>query len=271
MLRLREEELMLNQRLVLLSASAAAALALGVASVSNSSGQGTGRPPAQTQQQQGQSIPQQRPRDGADQQNMPQERAAATAASGRPPAEPSAAVQRPAYQPGYDAQRRLLRPTGWREWPYIGTPLTPNGLNSPEASFPEFHNVYIDPESWDHFKRTGDFRDGTVLVKELVRAQRSDSTDPANGSTQESSGRGYFMAEYSGLETAIKDSRRFAGQPGYWAYFSFGHVPEAQYAAASAPEPAETCNACHAANAGRDFVFIQHYPVLRGAEARVRR
>lgn len=231
---------MTNQRLVVLSASATVALVIGIASFSDSFGQGPGRA-AQAQQQQG------------------------------PPAEPYGSMQRGAYRPEYDAQGQLIRPAGWREWPYIGTPLTPNGLNSPEASFPEFHNVYIDPESWDHFKRTGDFRDGTVLVKELVLTQRNASPDPANGSTAESSGRGYFMAEYSGLEAAIKDGRRFADQPGKWAYFSFGHVPESQYKAATAPEPVDTCNACHAVNAGRDFVFIQHYPVLRGAESRVKR
>jgi hypothetical protein len=181
-----------------------------------------------------------------------------------PQPQPYAAVQRPAYVPEFDAQGRLIRPTGWREWPYIGTPITPNGLNPPQSNFPEFHNVYIDPESWEYFKRTGEFRDGTVIVKELVLVQRNQTTDP-NGSTQEPSGRGYFMAEYSGLETAIKDSRRFADQPGHWAYFTFGHVPEARYAAAAPVQAAGNCNACHAANAGRDFVFIQHYPVLRDA------
>ncbi len=79
------------------------------------------------------------------------------------------------------------------------------------------------------------------------------------------------MAEYSGLEATVKDSRRFADQPGNWAYFSFGHVPELQYASATKAEPVETCNACHAANAGKDFVFIQHYPVLRGLLDRVRK
>jgi hypothetical protein len=77
------------------------------------------------------------------------------------------------------------------------------------------------------------------------------------------------MGEYSGLEAAVKDSVRFAGQPGNWAYFSFGHVPEAQYSSATEAEPVDTCNACHAANAGKDFVFIQHYPVLRGALSRL--
>ncbi len=56
----------------------------------------------------------------------------------------------------------------WREWIYVGTPVTPNSLNPPEAAFPEFHNVYIDPESFKHYKKTGEFRDGTVLIKELV-------------------------------------------------------------------------------------------------------
>jgi Cytochrome P460 len=267
--RLREEEVMSSQRLLLLSASAAAALALGVASVSDSFGQGTSRP-AQAQQQRDQTAQQQRPRNGADMQNMPEARAGAAAAAG-PPAEPYATGQRPAYRPEYDAQGRLIRPTGWRDWQYIGTPLTPNALNPPESNFPEFHNVYMEPAAWDHFKRTGEFRDGTVLVKELVRVQQNATSEPENGSTQEASGRGYFMAEYSGLEATIKDDRRFADQPGHWSYFTFGHVPEAQYAAAAAAQPADNCNACHAANAGRDFVFIQHYPVLRGADSHRRR
>ena len=36
------------------------------------------------------------------------------------------------------------------------------------APFPEFHNVYIDPASWSHYRLTGEFRDGTVFAKELV-------------------------------------------------------------------------------------------------------
>ena len=53
----------------------------------------------------------------------------------------------------------LERPTGYREWIYVGTPVTPNDLNNGKAAFPEHHNVYIDPESWAHWKETGEFRD----------------------------------------------------------------------------------------------------------------
>ena len=37
-----------------------------------------------------------------------------------------------------------------------------------EAMFPDFHAVYIDPESFAHYQKTGEFRDGTVMIKELV-------------------------------------------------------------------------------------------------------
>ena len=158
-------------------------------------------------------------------------------------------------KPTFNANGELLRPdVSYREWVYVGTPLTPNDLNPPEANFPDFHNVYIHPSDFDHWKRTGQFRDGTVLVKELVSV----------GATAATSGNGYFMGEYIGLETTIKDSVRFPDEPGNWAYFSFGHsYPLADSAAAF---PAAACNACHAAAAAEDFVFTQYYPVLRAAK-----
>lgn len=35
----------------------------------------------------------------------------------------------------------LQRPTGYREWVYVGTPVTPNDMNDGKAAFPEHHNV----------------------------------------------------------------------------------------------------------------------------------
>ena len=49
----------------------------------------------------------------------------------------------------------LEQPTGYRQWVYVGTPVTPNDMNNGKAAFPEFHNVYIDPKSWAHWKKTG--------------------------------------------------------------------------------------------------------------------
>ena len=161
----------------------------------------------------------------------------------------------PFPKPTFNVNGELLRPdVSYREWVYVGTPLTPNDLNPPEANFPEFHNVYIHPNDFDHWKRTGKFPEGTVLVKELVTV----------GATAATSGNGYFMGEYIGLETTIKDSVRFPDEPGNWAYFSFGH--SYPLADSSAPFPAAACNACHDAAAADDWVFTQYYPVLRAAK-----
>ena len=63
---------------------------------------------------------------------------------------------------------KLKQPVGYRTWVFVGEPLTPNDLNGGAANFPEFHDVYIDPESFAYYKKTGEFRDGTVMVKELT-------------------------------------------------------------------------------------------------------
>ena len=172
---------------------------------------------------------------------------------GNTPLAPKASEDFP--KPSFNDKGQLIRPdVSYREWVYIGTPLTPNALNPPEAPFPEFHNVYIHPSDFDHWKRTGTFPDGTVIIKELVLI----------GATQAVSGKGYFMGEYTGLEAAIKDSKRFKDEPGHWAYFTFGHsYPLADTAEAF---PASACNACHEASAAEDFVFTQFYPVLRAAK-----
>lgn len=162
------------------------------------------------------------------------------------PVEPTARVE-------FTADGKLKRPEGYRKWVYVGTPLTPNDLNGGEAAFPEFHAVYIDPESFDHFEKTGQFRDGTVIIKELVLV----------GAKEASSGKGYFMGDFTGLEAAVKDSKRFKDEPGKWAYFTFGHKYPLKNEAA--PQETASCNTCHQTSAKMDHVFTQYYPVLRAA------
>src|SRR5215813_7859931 len=153
----------------------------------------------------------------------------------------------------FTADGKLKQPVGYRTWVYVGTPLTPNELNGGKAPFPDFHAVYIDPESYAEYEKTGKFRDGTVMVKELV----------AVGAKEASSGKGYFMGDFIGLETAVKDSKRFKDEPGNWAYFSFGHKYPLKNEAA--PEATTACNTCHQTSAKLDHVFTQYYPVLRAA------
>ena len=156
----------------------------------------------------------------------------------------------------FTADGKLKQPVGYRKWVYVGTPLTPNDMNDGEASFPEFHEVYMDPASFAHYEKTGKFRDGTVLVKELSSV----------GSKEAPSGKGYFQGDFTGLEAAIKDSKRFKDEPGNWAYFSFGHKYPLE--AEVSISPTFACNKCHQDSANQDWVFTQNYNVLSAAAPR---
>lgn len=171
------------------------------------------------------------------------------------------------YTPVFTSDNMLRIPEGkiWREWPFMGSLVTPNALNDGEAPFPEHHVVYIDPVSWEEYKKTGTFRDGTVLAKELNFVRAPDGTNE-NGSTDEVSGTGYFMGEYSGFEITIKSKALFPDEPGNWAYYSFSTPDHKTLATAAKAFPAESCNGCHAAAAADDWVFTQHYPVLRAGK-----
>jgi hypothetical protein len=155
----------------------------------------------------------------------------------------------------FDKEGNVLQPKDYREWIYVGCPLTPNDLNNGKAQFPEFHSVYINPASFKVWEKTGKFPDGTVVVKELISV----------GDRKAPSGNGYFMDGFYGLECAVKDAKRFPKEPGNWAYFSFtneGHPPNATAKA----KPTDACNTCHQQNAADDWVFTQYYPVLKAAK-----
>ena len=177
-----------------------------------------------------------------------------------------AKAQDAAYVPAFTADKALKLPEGhiWREWPTVGSIVTPNALNGGQAPFPEFHIVYIEPASWAHYKKTGEFREGAVIAKELTRVRAPDGANE-DGSTNEVSGTGYFMGDYSGFEITIKSKALYPDEPGNWAYYTFGHKPE-PYNPTAARLPAEACNECHEVAAAEDFVFTQFYPVLRAAK-----
>ena len=155
----------------------------------------------------------------------------------------------------YSAKGDLMMLKNYRQWVFVGAPVTPNDMNNGKAAFPEFHHVYIDPASFAIYKKTGKFPNGTVIVKELAGV----------GAKSSASGNGYFPGDFIGVAASVKDAKRFAKEPGYWAYFSF--MGDDGKAMASAKAQATTaCNACHQKSAAEDWVFTQHYPVLRAVK-----
>ena len=139
---------------------------------------------------------------------------------------------------------------------FVGSPLTPNALNGGKANFPEFHNVYIEPGSYEIYKKTNVFPEGTIFFKELQLTLPGQNPD---GSRTEPSGRGYFPGKFNGADVTVKDSKRYADTGG-WGYYNFNHhEPKAPTAK---PKPKEECAYCHIASAKKDDVWTQFYPLL---------
>jgi hypothetical protein len=184
------------------------------------------------------------------------------AADPNPQKEPSAALKGMPL-PEYDQTGKLLRPTGYEKWVVVGTSI---GLDySDGAKDPNnpgtFHNVYLQPEAFDYFVETGEFPEQSVFVVTNNRSRPAKT----NGSVSRS---GFVAAPTSGLEIAIKDSKKY---PDGWAYFMFHDEPGASTGRARTAETAferKQCYDCHAEHGAVDNVFTQYYSVLTDARAK---
>lgn len=158
-------------------------------------------------------------------------------------------------EPVWTKEGDLVQPKDFRRWVFIGAPLTPHGLNGGKANFPEFHNVYVQPKAFQHYRDNGVWPEGTMMAKELQLT--GGKATEKDGSRYEPSGRGYFPGPVNGMDVAVKDSTRFSESKN-WGYFNFGHHA-APYAASAKAAPIAACAGCHIANASEDMVYMDIY------------
>jgi hypothetical protein len=147
------------------------------------------------------------------------------------------------YQAAFASGDVLLRPASYREWVFAGSSL--GAGHDDGRTTDSLHNVYITPDAYREYHRSGTFPDGTVMVMEIL--------SPA------------LKEEVLGLKVSVKDSRRF---PEGWGFFEFTQSGKAAIEAALLPQTAN-CLSCHRDRAATDHVFTQFYPALRTAAARL--
>jgi hypothetical protein len=115
------------------------------------------------------------------------------------------------------------------------------------------HNVYTQSEAITAYKKTGEFPDGTVLIKELLKAKTGSMT----------TGTVSWGQEVEGWFVMVKDRHnRFPDHSLWgdgWGWVLFN---------SSAPETAVTqnykseCLGCHIPARQNDWIYVQGYPVL---------
>lgn len=174
---------------------------------------------------------------------------------------PEAPTDSKMQEPLYDQEGRLLQPVGYEKWVVVGTSIG-LGYSDGDKNDPRnpgtFHNVYLQPEAFDHFVQTGEFPEQTVFIV------TNNKSRPANtkGSV---SRKGFVASATSGLEVAVKDTKRFSDG---WAYFMFHDAPEKAKPETVHAERAfdrKDCFDCHAEHGADDNVFTQYYSVLTEA------
>ncbi len=163
--------------------------------------------------------------------------------------------------PEYTKEGKLLRPVGFEKWVVVGTSIG-LGYSDGDKSDPTnpgmFHNVYLQPEAFEHYVETGKFPEQTVFIVTNNRSQPAKTKGPVSRS-------GFVAAATSGLEIAIKDSKKY---PDGWAYFMFHDKPGKAAPQVRAAEQAferKDCFDCHAEHGAVDNVFTQFYSVLTEA------
>lgn len=156
-------------------------------------------------------------------------------------------------RPQYEASGQLRLPDDYRRWVLIGSST---GLTyGPGAGGHQmFGTTLMEPTAYDHYVRTGTFREGTMFA--LLMQGMGSGVMPARN--------GQFASDVHLVEMAVKDSKR---TPEGWAYYGFGGPPSGGYCATAPPQAKQACYACHVEHAKTDNVFTQFYGLLNEARS----
>jgi hypothetical protein len=152
-----------------------------------------------------------------------------------------------AFGPSYAANGDMLPPANYREWIYVTSGMDMSyAPNADMAGHSMFDNVFVNPEPYRSFLKTGTWPDKTVMVLESRMAQSKGSINQ----------RGHFQdKDVMAIEVHVKDEGRF---PAKWAFFEFDSIDKnGTLVPSGAP-----CYTCHAAHGAVDTTFVQFYPTL---------
>ena len=149
------------------------------------------------------------------------------------------------------------RPFNYRQWVNVGTTLIPKGtvniIDGLAIKSNEYIDTYVEPKSFAIYMATGNWPNGTQIVKEFTALK---TAKPGEVTTE---------SHYNGLALLVKDTERFSEETGYLGYFNFGHHRE-PYEMRSSLMPREQCSACHEASAShQQFIFSDHHIGLKKA------
>lgn len=146
----------------------------------------------------------------------------------------------------YPDDSHIALPVDYREWVFLTSSLDLNyDAPVPGAALmghSMLDNVFVNPEAYKAFQKTGTWPDKTILVKENRMAASAGSISKS----------GKYQAGIMSMELHVKDAAR-----GGWVFYvSDGKVPGRLM-----PQTAN-CYSCHSDHGAVDTTFVQFYPTL---------
>jgi Cytochrome P460 len=160
---------------------------------------------------------------------------------------PTPAPTPSANEPTYTAAGELNPPTNYREWVYLTTGFDMSYNPAMNMDHHMFDNVFVNPEAYQAFLKTGTWPDKTMLVLEVRGAKSKGSINQAGN---------FQSTEVMGMEVHVKDNTRFKDQ-GNWAFFGFDEDKPSKMTPTT-----QSCYSCHSQHAAVDTTFVQFYPTL---------
>lgn len=162
----------------------------------------------------------------------------------------------PTQGPRFNEAGELLPPTDYRDWQYLtsglGMSYGPIAMAAAAGGVQVYDTVFVARAAHDRFLATGVWPESTMFVLELRNAEGTGSIVT----------RGHFQTDLIGLEAAVKDSARF---PGGWGYFAFATDAAGPTAPAEAMPEGNPCDECHRQHGAVEQTFTQFYPTLFAA------
>jgi hypothetical protein len=150
----------------------------------------------------------------------------------------------------YLSDGQVKFPADYRQWVFLSSgvgmtygPLAARAQMGP----PMFDNVFVNPDSYRAFLKTGQWPDKTMFILE-VRTSESHASINKDG---------HFQTDIMGIEAEVKDK---SAKTGEWTFYGFGESKNPAPAKAIARNA--SCYTCHGTNTAVENTFVQFYPVL---------
>lgn len=159
----------------------------------------------------------------------------------------------------FKADGSVMLPVNYHHWVHVGTFIKESGINifdNSKITAPLIGNTYIEPSAYRHFMATGEWADGSQIVKEFTEALAGYNCDNKDTHVCKTAiGSGIFQNNYAGFGYMVKDKKRYPDEAGNWAFFTSGHL-KPPYPESAMRKAKESCSACHIRHASdQDYVF----------------